>query len=153
MKQMKKVAVAVVLFIAATSFVQAQSKIAHINVTELLSQMPEMQTAQAELKKLEETYRADIQSSLDELKNKLAQYNNANKRLKVSFCLTRLSQLVLQQQLLQLAFLPLLSCLDVHGLVIQLLLLAQLTIPHLKRSSKTVVVNTSVTTQMRVRVR
>ena len=73
---MKKVAVAVVLFIAATSFVQAQSKIAHINVTELLSQMPEMQTAQAELKKLEETYRADIQSSLDELKNKLAQYNN-----------------------------------------------------------------------------
>ena len=46
MKQMKKVAVAVVLFIAATSFVQAQSKI------------------------------ADIQSSLDELKNKLTQYNN-----------------------------------------------------------------------------
>lgn len=76
MKKLKKVAVAVVLFIAATSFVQAQSKIAHINVTELLSQMPEMQTAQAELKKLEETYRADIQSSLDELKNKLAQYNN-----------------------------------------------------------------------------
>ena len=76
MKQFKKVAVAVVLFIAATSFVQAQSKIAHINVTELLSQMPEMQAAQAELKKLEETYRADIQSSLDELKNKLTQYNN-----------------------------------------------------------------------------
>ena len=76
MKQMKKVAVAVVLFIAATSFVQAQSKIAHINVTELLSQMPEMVAAQAELKKLEETYRADIQSSLDELKNKLTQYNN-----------------------------------------------------------------------------
>ncbi len=76
MKQLKKVAVAVVLFIAATSFVQAQSKIAHINVTELLSQMPEMQAAQAELKKLEETYRADIQSSLDELKNKLTQYNN-----------------------------------------------------------------------------
>lgn len=76
MKQLKKVAVAVVLFIAATSFVQAQSKIAHINVTELLSQMPEMKAAQAELKKLEETYRADIQSSLDELKNKLTQYNN-----------------------------------------------------------------------------
>jgi outer membrane protein len=76
MKQLKKVAVAVVLFIAATSFVQAQSKIAHINVTELLSQMPEMKAAQAELRKLEETYRADIQSSLDELKNKLTQYNN-----------------------------------------------------------------------------
>ena len=76
MKQLKKVAVALVLIIAATSFVQAQSKIAHINVSDLLAQMPEMQTAQAELKKLEETYRADIQSSLDELKNKLTQYNN-----------------------------------------------------------------------------
>ena len=76
MKQMKKVAVAIVLFIAATSFVQAQSKIAHINVTDLLSAMPEMKAAQGELKKLEETYRADIQSSLDELKNKLTQYNN-----------------------------------------------------------------------------
>jgi outer membrane protein len=76
MKQLKKVAVAVVLFIAATSFVQGQSKIAHINVTDLLSEMPEMKAAQAELKKLEETYRADIQSSLDELKNKLTQYNN-----------------------------------------------------------------------------
>jgi outer membrane protein len=76
MKKLKMVAAAVVLFIAATSFVQAQSKIAHINVTDLLSQMPEMKAAQAELKKLEETYRADIQSSLDELKNKLTQYNN-----------------------------------------------------------------------------
>jgi outer membrane protein len=76
MKHLKKVAVAVVFFIAATSFVQAQSKIAHINVTDLLSAMPEMKAAQGELKKLEETYRADIQSSLDELKNKLTQYNN-----------------------------------------------------------------------------
>jgi outer membrane protein len=76
MKHLKKVAVALVLFVAATGFVQAQSKTAHINVTDLLSQMPEMQTAQAELKKLEETYRADIQGSMDELKNKFTQYNN-----------------------------------------------------------------------------
>lgn len=76
MKHLKKVAVVIVLFIAATNFAQAQSKLAHINVTELLSQMPEMKTAQAELKKLEETYRADIQSSVDEYRNKLTQYNN-----------------------------------------------------------------------------
>lgn len=76
MKHLKKVAVALVLFVAATGFVQAQSKTAHINVTDLLSQMPEMQAAQAELKKLEETYRADIQGSMDELKNKFTQYNN-----------------------------------------------------------------------------
>ena len=76
MKHLVKVAVAVVLFVAATGVARAQSKTAHINVTELLQAMPEMKAAQAELKRLEETYRADIQSSLDELKNKLTQYNN-----------------------------------------------------------------------------
>ena len=76
MKQVKKIAIAVVLFVAATSFVNAQSKVAHINVTELLSEMPEMKSAQAELKKLQETYRADIEDSMTELKNKYAQYSN-----------------------------------------------------------------------------
>ncbi|NNE04015.1 MAG: OmpH family outer membrane protein [Eudoraea sp.] len=76
MKQLKKVAVAVVLFVAATSFVNAQSKVAHINVTDLLSEMPEMIAAQAELKKLQETYRADIESSMTELRNKYTQYQS-----------------------------------------------------------------------------
>lgn len=76
MKQLKNVAVALVLFVAATGFVNAQSKVAHINVTELLSEMPEMIAAQAELKKLQETYRADIESSMTELKNKYTQYSN-----------------------------------------------------------------------------
>lgn len=76
MKQIKKVAIAIVLLVAATSFVNAQSKIAHINVTELLGEMPEMKAAQAELKKLQETYRADIESSMTELKNKYTQYSN-----------------------------------------------------------------------------
>ena len=76
MKQFKKVAIAIVLFVGAVSMTQAQSKTAHINVTELLSQMPEMKAAQAELKKLEETYRADIQSSMEQLQSKYTQYNN-----------------------------------------------------------------------------
>jgi len=76
MKHVKKVAVAIVLFIAATSFVNAQSKVAHINVSDLLAEMPEMKAAQAELKKLQETYRADIESSMTELKNKVTQYQN-----------------------------------------------------------------------------
>lgn len=50
MKEVKKIVVAIVLFVAATSFVNAQSKVAHIDVTQLLSQMPEMKTAEAELK-------------------------------------------------------------------------------------------------------
>ncbi|UOY07674.1 OmpH family outer membrane protein [Muricauda sp. SCSIO 64092] len=75
MKNVRKLVVAVVL-IATTGFVNAQSKVAHINVQELLGAMPEMKSAQAELKKLQETYRADLESSMTELKNKLTQYQN-----------------------------------------------------------------------------
>lgn len=76
MKQVKKIAVALILFVAATGFVNAQSKVAHIDVTQLLSAMPEMKTAQAELKKLQETYSADLENSMKELQNKAAQYQN-----------------------------------------------------------------------------
>ena len=76
MKNLKKVVIALVFLIAATGFVNAQSKVAHINVSELLAEMPEMIAAQAELKKLSETYRVDIESSMTELKNKYTQYSN-----------------------------------------------------------------------------
>ncbi|CAN0603314.1 unnamed protein product, partial [Ectocarpus sp. 12 AP-2014] len=56
--------------------VNAQSKVAHIDVTQLLSAMPEMKAAEAELKKLQETYNADIQASMTELRNKFTQYQN-----------------------------------------------------------------------------
>ena len=75
MKNVRKLVVAVVL-IATTGFVNAQSKVAHINVQELLAAMPEMKAAQAELKKVQETYRADLESSMTELKNKYTQYSN-----------------------------------------------------------------------------
>ena len=76
MKNVKKIVVAMLLFVTVTSFVNAQSKVAHINVTELLQQMPEMIAAQAELKKLQETYRADLQGSMTEFQNKATQYQN-----------------------------------------------------------------------------
>jgi outer membrane protein len=75
MKNVKKLFVAVVL-IAATGFVNAQSKVAHINVQELLAAMPEMLAAQAELKKLQSTYSADLESSMTEFQNKATQYQN-----------------------------------------------------------------------------
>jgi len=76
MKHLKKLAVVLVLFVAATSAVQAQSKVAHINVQELLSQMPKMKNAMEELKKLEATHRATLEASMTELKNKYTQYEN-----------------------------------------------------------------------------
>ena len=75
MKNVRKLVVAVVL-IATTGFVNAQSKVAHINVQELLGAMPEMIDAQSELKKLQETYRAELEASMTELQNKYAQYSN-----------------------------------------------------------------------------
>ncbi len=76
MTKLKKVIIALVLIVSAMGFVNAQSKVAHINVSELLAEMPEMKAAQAELKKLSETYRVDIESSMTELKNKYTQYSN-----------------------------------------------------------------------------
>ena len=76
MKHLKTFAVALVMFVAATSFATAQSKIAHIDVTQLLSAMPAMKTAEAELKKLSETYNADIEAAMTEFQNKATQYQN-----------------------------------------------------------------------------
>ncbi|AIY13156.1 OmpH family outer membrane protein [Cellulophaga baltica] len=76
MKHLKGIVVAVALFVTATSFVNAQNKMAHINVTELMSAMPEMKAAEAELKKLEQTYGADIQSSMTSLQSKFKQYES-----------------------------------------------------------------------------
>jgi outer membrane protein len=76
MKHLNKLAVALMLFVATTSFVNAQSKVAHIDVTQLLGAMPEMKAAEAELMKLQETYNADIQGSMTELRNKVTQYQN-----------------------------------------------------------------------------
>ena len=73
MKQVKQIVVALLLFVATTSFVNAQSKVAHIDVTKLLSAMPEMKASEAELKNLHETYIADIECSLTELRNKYMQ--------------------------------------------------------------------------------
>ena len=66
----------VIVFFGAFSFTSAQSKIAHINVQQLLGEMPEMKAAQAQLKKLEETYKADLQSSFQEFQNKAKQYES-----------------------------------------------------------------------------
>ncbi|CDF77985.1 outer membrane family H protein [Formosa agariphila KMM 3901] len=75
MKQIKTLLIATALFIGASSFVQAQSKVAHINTQELVSSMPEMKTAQAQMEKLGKTYEADIKNMATELDTKVKQYD------------------------------------------------------------------------------
>ena len=45
MKQIKTLFIAAALFIGATSFATAQTKVAHINTSELIKSMPEMKAA------------------------------------------------------------------------------------------------------------
>jgi outer membrane protein len=75
MKHLKTLLFATALFIGATSFTTAQSKLAHINTQELIKAMPEYKVAQSDIEKLGETYQATIQTSLKELETKLKQYN------------------------------------------------------------------------------
>ena len=75
MKHLKTLLFATALFIGATSFTAAQSKLAHINTQDLIKAMPEYKVAQGEIEKLGKTYQATIQGSLKELDTKLKQYN------------------------------------------------------------------------------
>lgn len=74
MKQINVLFVAVMLFIGTTSFVNAQSKVAHINTTELVEAMPEMKAAQSQLEKLQKTYDTEIKNLMKELQAKYSQF-------------------------------------------------------------------------------
>lgn len=76
MKQMRTLLAIAVLFLGASSFVNAQSKVAHINTQQLISAMPAMKAAKVEFDKLQESLGADIQASVTEYRNKVTQYSN-----------------------------------------------------------------------------
>jgi outer membrane protein len=76
MKQIKTLLLAVALFIGGTSFIQAQSKVAHINTQDLIAAMPDMKVAQSEMDKLGKTYEADIKAMVTEYQNKMKLYES-----------------------------------------------------------------------------
>ena len=76
MKNIKNLMVAVALMLGATTVSMAQSKVAHIDSQKLLSEMPEMKSAQAQLQKLEQSYTNDIQSSVKEYTTKAQAFQN-----------------------------------------------------------------------------
>jgi len=75
MKYVKTLLIIAALF-GSVGFANAQTRIAHIDVQKLMSEMPEMKAAQAELKKLEETYRKDLWSSFQDYQNKAKLYES-----------------------------------------------------------------------------
>jgi|SRR5690606_426841 outer membrane protein len=76
MKHFKTLLFAGLLFIGATNFTNAQSKVAHINTQELVAAMPEMLSAKAELEKLQKSYETEIQTLATELKKKMELYQS-----------------------------------------------------------------------------
>ncbi|MDG5492874.1 OmpH family outer membrane protein [Psychroserpens sp. SPM9] len=74
MKHLKTLLFAAILFVGTTNLATAQSKVAHINTTELVQAMPEMKAAQAEIEKLSKTYDAQYKEMVTTLQNKITQY-------------------------------------------------------------------------------
>lgn len=67
MKHLKTTLLAIALFIGSISFINAQSKVAHINTQELIVAMPEYKLAQAEIEKFGKSLQADLESTTKEV--------------------------------------------------------------------------------------
>jgi len=76
MKQLKTLLIAAALFIGANQTISAQAKVAHIDVQELMTTMPEMKTAQAQVKKISETYDNEYKTMVTEYQNKMKKYES-----------------------------------------------------------------------------
>ena len=74
MRNIRTLMVAIALFFGATTMLTAQVKIAHIDVQKLLEEMPERKSIEAQLKKLEQGYTADIQAAIKELQARADKY-------------------------------------------------------------------------------
>jgi outer membrane protein len=73
MKQFKTLIIAIVLFFGA-QFASAQTKVGHIDVSALMTTMPAMKTAEAQLTKLREGYDSEYKKLVAEYQTKAAQY-------------------------------------------------------------------------------
>ena len=65
----------IILFLLISFNIGAQSKVAHINSQALISEMPEVKEAQAQLEKLQKTYQTEIEASMKEYQTKLQTYS------------------------------------------------------------------------------
>ena len=74
MKNFKKLLLPLMFLLAPLSMVNAQAKLAHIEVQKLISEMPEVIAAQKELKKLEESYTVEMENTYKEFQTKAQTY-------------------------------------------------------------------------------
>jgi outer membrane protein len=73
-KQFKILVITAILFVVGNQTIQAQAKVAHVDVSELMGKMPAMLEAQKQLEKLSGTYDAEYKTMVDEYQGKLKKY-------------------------------------------------------------------------------
>ena len=75
MKRLKSLLLATVLCLGTSYTINAQAKVAHVDVNELISKMPAMLDAQKQLEKLSGTYDAEYKTMAEEYQNKIKKYD------------------------------------------------------------------------------
>jgi len=75
MKQFRTLLIAFALTLGASSFTNAQSKVAHIASQELVESMPAFKNAKSEIEKLNKTYDAEIRNMVLEYQNTVKKYS------------------------------------------------------------------------------
>lgn len=74
MKQIKTLFIAAIFILGANQTINAQTKTAHVDVSEIMGKMPAMLDAQKQLDKLSTTYDADYKKMVEEYQGKLKKY-------------------------------------------------------------------------------
>jgi outer membrane protein len=74
MKQIKTLLIAAIFILGASQTINAQTKVAHVDVSEIMGKMPAMLDAQKQLTKLSETYDTDYKKMVEEYQAKLKKY-------------------------------------------------------------------------------
>jgi len=74
MKQFKTLLIAAILFIGATQISNAQTKVAHVDVADIMGKMPAILDANKQLQTLGTTYDTDYKKMVDEYQAKLKKY-------------------------------------------------------------------------------
>ena len=74
MKQIKTLLLAAMLVLGANQTINAQTKTAHVDVSEIMTKMPAMLDAQKQLDKLSTTYDGEYKKMVEEYQGKLKKY-------------------------------------------------------------------------------
>ncbi len=74
MKQVKTLLIAAVAFFSAQT-INAQAKVAHVDVNEIMTKLPAVLDAQNQLKKLGETYNTEYNTMVKEYQDKIKKYD------------------------------------------------------------------------------